>query len=49
MTAISPTLLDKSAYDAGFELRDRPGGGAAARLTLPAFHPDAAQVEGTGE
>jgi two-component system sensor histidine kinase KdpD len=38
-----------AACGGSFELRDRPGGGAAARLTLPAFHPDAAQVEGTGE
>ncbi len=34
-----------AACGGSFELRDRPGGGASARLIFPAFAPDAAAVE----
>ena len=37
------------ACGGSFELRDRAGGGASARLILPAFRPGEADAEGTPE
>ena len=38
-----------AACGGSFEMRDRIDGGASARLILPAFHPDAADVAGIPE